>query len=129
MAGSGGFSIDASVRIRGDDRQSVERLIRGHPPQVGRARPPFALERLHAPRGAASLDSPDARLLYRFPKPTPDGRTQILLSPLQLLERLAAFVPPGTDAKRWSSAQEPIPRRARTGHPPKVGVSGCAQLS
>ncbi len=67
--GSGGFSIDASVRILGDDRQGVERLIRGHPPQVGRARPAFALERLHAPNGAASLNSPDARLLYRFPKP------------------------------------------------------------
>jgi hypothetical protein len=86
--GSGGFSIDASVRIQGDDRQSVERLIRYC------ARPPFALERLHAPKGAASLASSDSRLLYRFPKPTPDGRTQILLSPLQLLQRLAAFVPP-----------------------------------
>ena len=87
--GSGGFSIDASVRIQGDDRQGVERLVRYC------ARPPFALEQLHAPKGTASpLDSPDARLLYRFPKPTPDGRTEILLSPLQLLERLAAFVPP-----------------------------------
>ncbi len=35
-----------------------------------------------------------ARLLYRFPKPTPDGRTDIVHSPLQLLERLVAFVPP-----------------------------------
>ncbi len=86
--GSGGFSIDASVRILGDDRQGVERLIRYC------ARPPFALERLHAPNGPASLSSPDSRLLYRFPKPTPDGRTQILLTPLQLLERLARFVPP-----------------------------------
>jgi len=86
--GSGGFSIDASVRISADDREGVERLIRYC------ARPPFALERLHAPDGIASLSSPDVRLLYRFPKPTPDGRTQILLTPLQLLERLAAFVPP-----------------------------------
>lgn len=86
--GSGGFSIDASVRLLGDDREGVERLLRYC------ARPPFALERLHAPKGAASLSSPDARLLYRFPKPTPDGRTQIMLSPLQLLERLARFVPP-----------------------------------
>jgi len=58
------------------------------------ARPLFALERLHAPKGVASLNSPDARLLYRFPKPTPDGRTHILLSPVQFLERLAKFVPP-----------------------------------
>jgi hypothetical protein len=86
--GSGGFSIDASVRIQGDDREGVERLIRYC------ARPPFALERLHVPNGAASLSSPEARLLYRFPKPTPDGRTEILLSPVQLLERLSRFVPP-----------------------------------
>jgi len=86
--GSGGFSIDASVRIEGDDRAGLERLLRYC------ARPPFALERFHALAGVASLASPDARLLYRFPKPTPDGRTEIVLSPLQLLERLVAFVPP-----------------------------------
>ncbi len=86
--GSGGFSIDASVRIEGDDRAGLERLVRYC------ARPPFALERLHALAGVASLASPDARLHYRFPKPTPDGRTEIVLSPLQLLERLVAFVPP-----------------------------------
>ena len=40
--GSGGFSIDASVRIQGDDREGVERLIRYC------ARPSFALERLHS---------------------------------------------------------------------------------
>jgi len=86
--GSGGFSIDAAVRIPGDDRAGIERLLRYC------ARPPFALERLHAMRGSASLASPEARLLYRFPRPTPDGRTEILLSPLQLLERIARFVPP-----------------------------------
>jgi len=72
--GSGGFSIDASVRIEGDDRAGIERLLRYC------ARPPFALERLHALAGVASLASPDARLLYRFPKPTPDGRTEIILA-------------------------------------------------
>jgi hypothetical protein len=86
--GSGGFSVDATVRIQGDDRAGIERLLRYC------ARPPFALERLHALGGSATLASPEARLLYRFPKPTPHGRTEILLSPLQLLERLARFVPP-----------------------------------
>jgi Putative transposase len=38
--GSGGFSIDASVRIEGEDRAGVERLLRYC------ARPPFALELL-----------------------------------------------------------------------------------
>jgi hypothetical protein len=40
--GSGGFSVDASVRIEGEDRAGIERLVRYY------ARPPFALERLHA---------------------------------------------------------------------------------
>ncbi len=63
--GSGGFSIDASVRIEGEDRASVERLLRYC------ARPPFALERLHAPAGIAALASRDSRLVYRLPKPAP----------------------------------------------------------
>lgn len=46
----------------------------------------FALERLE------QLDA--HRLLYRLPKPRPDGRTQRLLSPLELIQRLAALVPP-----------------------------------
>jgi hypothetical protein len=40
--GTGGFSIDASVRIEGHDRHGLERLVRYC------ARPPFALHRLHA---------------------------------------------------------------------------------
>lgn len=43
LAGSPGFSIDASVRILGEYRAGVERLLRYCAP------PPFALERLHAP--------------------------------------------------------------------------------
>jgi hypothetical protein len=86
--GSGGFSIDASVRIEGDDRGGIERLLRYC------ARPPFALERLYAPAGIASLASNDSRLLYRLPRPAPDGRTELRLTPLELLERLARLIPP-----------------------------------
>jgi hypothetical protein len=86
--GTGGFSIDASVRIERYDRHGVERLVRYC------ARPPFALHRLHAMEGIASLSSPEARLLYRLPGPTPDGRSVLLLSPLELLRRLARLVPP-----------------------------------
>ena len=103
--GSGGFSIDASVRIHGGDRAGVERLLRYC------ARPPFALERLYAPGGIVSLSSPESRLVYRLPKPAPDGRTELLLSPIQLLERIARFIPPGTDAKRWSRPSPPLSRR------------------
>jgi hypothetical protein len=85
---TGGFSIDASVRIEGHDCHGLERLVRYC------ARPPFALHRLHAMGGNEALRSPEARLLYRLPGPTPDGRTVLLLSPLELLQRLACLVPP-----------------------------------
>jgi hypothetical protein len=90
-----GFSVDASVRIEGEDRAGIERLVRYC------ARPPFALERLHTLEGSASLTSPESRLLYRFPKPDVNGRTEILLTPLELLERLARFVPPGHPRAAW----------------------------
>jgi hypothetical protein len=83
MAGwdhGGGFSLDASVRIEGPDRAGLERLLRYC------ARPPFALERLE--------QLGDDELIYRFDKPQPDGRTQLRLTPLELIERLAALIPP-----------------------------------
>ena len=58
MAGwdhGGGFSLDASVRIEGQDRAGLQRLL-GYC-----ARPPFALERLE--------QIADDRLVYRFPRP------------------------------------------------------------
>jgi hypothetical protein len=76
----GGFSLDASVRIEADDRKGLERLLRYC------VRPPFAADRLE------ELDP--QRLIYRLPKPGPDGRTQIILSPLELIGRIAALVPP-----------------------------------
>ena len=76
----GGFSLDASVRIEAYDRQGLERLLRYC------ARPPFAADRLE------ELDA--RRLIYHLPKPGPNGRTQIILSPLELIGRIAALVPP-----------------------------------
>jgi len=79
-----GFSVDASVRIEAEDRAGIERLVRYC------ARPPFALERLHALDSSPALASPEGRLLYRFPKPDVHGRTELLLTPLELLEALAS---------------------------------------
>jgi hypothetical protein len=76
---AGGFSVDASVRIEAEDRAGIERLVRYC------ARPPFALERLHALGSSTALASPESRLLYRFPKPDLHGRTEVLLTPLELL--------------------------------------------
>ena len=46
-------------------------------------------------RSSARLEELDAqRLIYHLPKPGPDGRTQLQLSPLELIGRIAALVPP-----------------------------------
>ncbi|MEA3278159.1 MAG: transposase [Pseudomonadota bacterium] len=76
----GGFSLDATVRIEANDRHGLERLLRYC------ARPAFAAERLQ------ELDA--HRLICHLPKPGPDGRTQLVLSPLELIGRIAALVPP-----------------------------------
>ena len=86
--GTGGFSVDASVRIEAHDRAGLERLVRYC------ARGPLALERLYAPAGLAALSSPDARLVYQLPEPDLHGREVLRLTPLELLERLARLVPP-----------------------------------
>ena len=76
----GGFSLDASVRLEAHNRSGLERLLRYC------ARPPFAADRLEA------LDA--QRLIDHLPKPSMDGQTQIILSPLELIGRIAALVPP-----------------------------------
>ncbi|HQY71878.1 MAG TPA: transposase [Pseudomonadales bacterium] len=79
-AHGGGFSLDAGVRIEGDDRQGRERLLRYC------ARPAFAQERLR------QIDA--EHLVYESPKPGPGGRVSQILTPLELLDRLAALIPP-----------------------------------
>ncbi len=82
-----GFSVDAGVCIEAHDRAALERLLRYC------ARPPFACERLRK-EGAA--------LVYRCAKqrsePTSDKRgarvDELHLTPLELIDRIAALVPP-----------------------------------
>ncbi len=62
------------------DRPGLERLLRYC------ARPPFALERLQQ-RDAEHL-------LYENPRSGPGGRGPQTLTPLELIDRLAALVPP-----------------------------------
>ena len=72
--------MDAAVRIEATDRPGLERLLRYC------ARPPFALER---------LQQRDAEyLLYEAGKPGPGGSGAQILTPLQLIDRLAALIPP-----------------------------------
>jgi Putative transposase len=76
----GGFSLDASVRIDGSDRAGRERLLRYC------ARPPFALDHLH--------QHDAAHLVYDIAKPRPDGPRALVLTPLELIDKIAALVPP-----------------------------------
>jgi tetratricopeptide (TPR) repeat protein len=74
-----GFSLHANTQVLAHRRDQLERLIR------------------YAARGALSLErlTQDANgdLVYTFTHPWSDGTTGIRLSPLELLEKLAALVP------------------------------------
>jgi hypothetical protein len=76
----GGFSVNASVRVDAEDRAGRERLLRYC------ARPPFALDRLR--------ERDPERLLYEGSKRSPGASHPLILTPLELLDRLAALVPP-----------------------------------
>lgn len=76
----GGFSVDAEVRIEAHEREGLERLLRYC------ARPAFALERLR------EIDP--EHLVYESVKPGPGGNVSLMLTPMQLLDRLAALIPP-----------------------------------
>jgi hypothetical protein len=74
-----GFSLHANTQVPAHRRDQLERLIR------------------YTARGAVSLErlKEDAHgdLVYTFAQPWLDGTTGINLSPLELLEKLAALVP------------------------------------
>jgi hypothetical protein len=102
-AHGGGFSVDAAVRIEAWDRDGLERLLRYC------ARPPLALERLEA--------TGTERLVYHLSKPGPDGRTDLTFTPLELIDRLAALIPPPRvqpPPLPWRAGPECSP--ARGGH-------------
>src|SRR5262249_14144274 len=74
-----GFSLHANTALPAHRRDQLERLIR------------------YTARGAVSLErlqeDTTGDLLYTFTHPWSDGTTGITLSPLELLEKLAALVP------------------------------------
>jgi hypothetical protein len=78
-ASGNGFSLHANTTIPAHRRDQLERLIR------------------YTARGAVSLErlAADANgdLMYPFNRPWSDGTTGSKLSPLELLEKLAALVP------------------------------------
>ena len=77
--GPKGLSLHANTHVPAHRRDQLERLLR------------------YTARGAVSLErldiNADGDLLYTFTRPWSDGTTGIKLSPLELLEKLAALVP------------------------------------
>ena len=72
--------MHAATRIEAEDRAGLERLCRYV------TRPPLAADRLQC------IDTD--HLTFRLKTPWSDGTTHLLLSPLELMEKLAALVPP-----------------------------------
>ena len=75
----GGFSLNAKLRVEGADRPGLERLLRDC------ARPAFAVARLR------EIDA--EHLVYQRVKPGSGGNLSVMLTPLELIERLAALIP------------------------------------
>ena len=89
-----GFSLHAGVAMAGTERDKIEKLCRYI------TRPAVALERL-------SL-SPSGQVIYTLKKPYDDGTTAISMSPIELMERLAALVPrPKIHLTRFSGVFAP----------------------
>jgi hypothetical protein len=75
-----GFSLHAATRVEAGERERLERLCRYV------IRPPLAAGKLQ------EID--DDTLAFTLKTPWSDGTTHLLLSPLELIEKLAALVPP-----------------------------------
>jgi len=116
----GGFSLDASVCIEANDRSGLERLLRYC------ARPVFALERLR------QIDA--EHLVYESVKPGPGGSVSLLMTPLELIERLAALIPPphrrpACRARRPRGGRETAGRTdPSSGGPLSLGAAARAHL-
>ena len=117
-----GFSLHAATRIDADDRAGLERLARYF------NRPPLVAGRL--------LIIDDEHLTFRLKTPWSDGTSFVVLSPLELIEKLAALAPPPIaparphlKKKRSSSPPEPSPESlgriellSAAGSSPRVAV-------
>jgi hypothetical protein len=108
-----GFSLHANTQIPAHRRDQLERLIR------------------YTARGAVSLErleeDANGELVYTFTKPWADGTTGIKLSPLELLEKLAAIVPlPRAHLVRYAGCLAPHSklRDAIIPTPRQQGVDG-----
>jgi hypothetical protein len=79
VSANSGFSLHAGVACEADEREKLERVCRYI------ARPAIAENRL--------FTSANGDVIYKLKKPWDDGTLAIRLTPLELMERLAALVP------------------------------------
>ena len=93
----GGFSLDASVRIAGGDRRGRLQWI-----------------------GAE-------RVRHRLPRPRPYGRSELILSPPELIERVAALVPAQTATLGPARPHEALPTAAGEAAPEQTDRSRKAR--
>jgi hypothetical protein len=108
-----GFSLHANTQVPAHRRDQLERLLRYT------ARGAVALERL--------AEDAHGDLVYTFTKPWSDGTTGMTLSPLELLEKLAAIVPlPRVHLVRYAGCLAPHSklREAIIPTPRQQGVDG-----
>ena len=108
-----GFSVHANTQIPAHRRDQLEQLIR------------------YTARGAVSLErlaeETNGDLVYTFTHPWSDGTTGIRLSPVELLEKLAALVPlPHVHLVRYAGCLAPHShlREAIKPTPRQQGVDG-----
>src|SRR5262249_43440637 len=100
-----GFSLHAQTQIPAHRRDQLAQLMRST------ARGAVSLERLQA--------DANGDLVYPFTHPWSDGTTGITLSPLELLEKLAALVPlPHVHLVRYGGRPAPPPPPRATATPP-----------
>ncbi len=110
-----GFSLHAGVRIHENDLEGREKLCRYA------VRPPFALHRLS--HGA------DGRLVYRMKRPR-GGSLFLVLTPDELLSRIATLVPPPrTHALRYHGLFAPNSKHRRRVVPGSGGAKAGAPNS
>jgi hypothetical protein len=110
-----GFSLHANTAVPAHRWDQLERLMR------------------YTARGALSLErleqNANGDLIYRFNRPWSDGTTGIKLSPLELLEKLAALVPlPRAHLVRYGGCLAPHSklRAAIIPTPHQQGIDGDA---
>ncbi len=75
-----GYSLHAAVRMKANDRTGLEILCRYI------LRPSYAQERM--------TELPDGRIQYEFRREWENGSSHVILTPMELMEKLSALIPP-----------------------------------